>query len=185
MEFDLVVSTLLKEFEEQNIRYAVIGGFALGLWGISRSTVDLDFLLLMEDLSKAETILANFAYRQVHKSENVAQYSSDLAPYGHIDVLLAFRKISRTMLERRVQKSLPGKNPIYTLHPEDLIGLKLQAAVNNPSREIQELQDIRSLIGSARRRREGIDWELLEDYFSLFNKQDLLDELRKHDGQTE
>ena len=34
MEFDLVISTLLKEFDEEDVHYAVIGGCALGFWGV-------------------------------------------------------------------------------------------------------------------------------------------------------
>ncbi|MCZ6675429.1 MAG: hypothetical protein O7C75_21080 [Verrucomicrobia bacterium] len=184
MEFDLVVSTLLKEFDENRIRYAVIGGFALGLWDVSRATVDMDFLLLEDDLPEAETILAKFAYRRTYKSENVAQYISDLAPYGQIDVLIAFRKISKSMLERRVQKTLPGDTKIYTLTPEDLIGLKLQASVNDPSREEQESSDMAQLIKAAKKRGDTIDWELLLEYFSLFDRIDQLNELQKRYGQT-
>lgn len=184
MEFDLVVSTVLKEFEEERITYAVIGGFALGLWGVSRATTDMDFLLLVNDLPRMEGILSKFSYRRVHKSENVAQYVSDLAPYGQIDVLIAFRQISKTMLARRVFRSLPGGGRIPTLKSEDLIGLKLQAATNNPAREEQEILDMKLLVAAAEKRGESVDWELLDDYFGLFDKQDLLEKLRKANGQT-
>ena len=183
MEFDLVVSTLLKEFDESRIRYAVIGGFALGLWDVSRATVDMDFLLLVDDLSRAESILGNFAYRQTYKSENVAQYVSDLAPYGQVDVLIAFRKISKRMLERRVQKVI-GDTNIYTLIPEDLIGLKLQASVNDPSRNEQEATDMAKLIKAAEKKSDVIDWELLEEYFGLFDRMDQLNKLRDKNGQS-
>ena len=185
MEFDLVISTLLKEFDDEQIRYGVIGGFALGLWDVTRSTVDMDFLLLIDDIPKAETILDKFSYRRTYKSENVAQYVSDLAPFGQIDVIIAFRTISKTMLKRRVKKVLPGSHNVYTLLPEDLIGLKLQASVNDPSREQQEYSDMNRLIHAAIKRGDSIDWELLEDYFSLFDRLDKLAILKNTHDQTE
>lgn len=184
MEFDLVVSTLLKEFDESRIRYAVIGGFALGLWDVSRATVDMDFLLLVDDLSRAESILGNFAYRRTYKSKNVAQYVSDLAPYGQVDVLIAFRKISKRMLERRVMKTTVGRMNVFTLLPEDLIGLKLQASVNDPSREDHEFSDIAQLLTAAKKRGDKIDWELLQEYFDLFNRSDQLNSLKESHGET-
>ncbi|MCB1121773.1 MAG: hypothetical protein KJT03_09510 [Verrucomicrobiae bacterium] len=184
MEFDLVVSTLLREFDEENIQYAVIGGFALGLWEVTRSTVDMDFLLLVDDIPRAETILSKFSYRRTFKNESVGQYVSDLAPYGHIDVIFAFRTISKNMLKRRVKKVLPGPNNVYTLLPEDLIGLKLQASVNNPSREAQEFSDINRLIQAALKRGDTMDWELLEEYFGLFDRLNQLTHLRNTYDQT-
>ncbi len=178
MDFHLVTTTLLKELEEGGIRYAIIGGFALGLWEVTRATIDMDFLLLVEDLQQAESILAKFAYRRTFKSENVAQYVSDLAPYGQIDIVLAFRKASRSMLERRVHKPLGEELNVSTLLPEDLIGLKLQACVNDPSREEQESSDISSLLKVRMRKGEAIDWDLLGEYFQLFNRADQLRKLK-------
>ena len=158
MDFHLVSSTLLKEFDECRIRYAVIGGFALGLWEVTRATVDMDFLLLVDDMPQAESILTKLSYRQTFKSENVVQFVSDLAPYGQVNILIAFRKISRAMLERRVPKSIGDDVQTYTLPPEDLIGLKLQAMVNDPSREDRENADISALLRARKNKGRTIDW---------------------------
>lgn len=184
MDFRLVTSTLLKEFNDNEIEYAVIGGFALGLWNVTRSTIDMDFLLLVDDLPRAETILSNYAYRRTFKSENVAQYVSDLAPYGQLDVLIAFRTVSRGMLKRRVLKNTQGRFEAFTLLPEDLAGLKLQAMVNDPKRVEHETLDISSLLAACKANGESIDWELLQDHFSLFEKQELFQKLKNEHGQT-
>ena len=44
MDFEIVLKKLIKEFEKNDIRYALIGGFAVGLLGSGRSTMDLDFM---------------------------------------------------------------------------------------------------------------------------------------------
>ena len=185
MDFQLVTSTVLKEFNDNDIAYAVIGGFALGFWNVTRSTIDIDFLILTDDLPKAESILDQFSYKRTFKSENVAQYVSDLAPYGHIDVLIAFREVSKGMLKRRVGKDTAEGVHTYTLPPEDLIGLKLQAMINNPEREDHELNDMGLLLDACKRNQVSVDWELLRDHFTLFDKQDLLKELQQSYGPSD
>lgn len=86
------------------------------------------------------------------------------------------------MLERRVRKSLGNDFQAHTLLPEDLIGLKLQAMVNDPSREPQELVDISSLLNARKHKNQAIDWDLLEEYFALFSRQKQLDQLKLTHG---
>lgn len=43
MDFKLVLERLLTAFKKQNnIQYALMGGFALGAWGVPWATVDID-----------------------------------------------------------------------------------------------------------------------------------------------
>ena len=64
MDFKLVLEKLLTGFEKQKVRYALMGGFAMGLWGSGRTTVDLDFLVCRDDMEKVDnmmkTIQGNF-----------------------------------------------------------------------------------------------------------------------------
>lgn len=41
MHFKLVLEKLLTAFKKQEIRYALMGGFAMGAWGAPRATVEL------------------------------------------------------------------------------------------------------------------------------------------------
>ena len=119
-------STLVEDFGKENIHYAVIGRFALGFWEVTRATVDMDFLLLLDDADKAHTILARYEYKQTYKTENVARYESAQIAFGTIDIIYAFREISKAMLNRSVLVNVrPGLN-IQSLIPEDIIGLKVQ-----------------------------------------------------------
>lgn len=181
MDFQLVTSKVLRDLDEEGVRFALIGGFDLGLWGATRATIDLDFLLMLEDFGKAEPVLSNYSYRCTHRSGEVAQFVSDLAPFGQIDVLLAHRAISMGMLKRSVvRKASVGE--LRVLLPEDLIGLKLQAMVNDVSRTDRDLADMRALLAASKRAGRDVDWDLLGDYFELFGKGQLLEELRKAYG---
>ncbi len=54
VDFERVLKALLAGFDYQQIRYAAIGGFALGVLGIPRATMDLDFLVQRDDLHKLQ-----------------------------------------------------------------------------------------------------------------------------------
>ena len=183
MDFELVFKVVLRKFEDENIRYGLIGGFAMGVMGILRTTIDLDLLLLVDDLEKAEDILKEAMYTCRHKTEHVSQYTSDVKPLGSIDILHAAKQISRGMLDRTKKYPVFDTYTVPVLAPEDIIGLKIQAFSNNPSRRNGDIQDIRLILEHGRHTKNTIDWELLEDYFSLFRQDDLLHELKQEYGE--
>lgn len=181
MDFNTVLKLILDGFQEKDVRYAVIGGFALGLLGVPRATVDLDFLVHREDLSKIDTIMKTNDYKCVYKSENVSQYVSPLKLFGEIDFLHAFREISCKMIERSVEKEIfEGKLKIRVLTPEDIIGLKVQAIANDEKRALREYADIEALM---ERYGVNLDWQLLKEYFSMFELTDRFNELEKKYGK--
>ena len=106
MDFKLVLEKLFTAFKEHNIRYALMGGFALGVWGVPRGTVDVDFLVHCDDMKKVNRIMGGLGYECRFKSENVSQYISPLKIFGEVDFLHAFRVPSLSMLERAVEKKI-------------------------------------------------------------------------------
>ncbi len=68
---------------------------------------------------------------------------------------------------------------VPVLSPEDIIGLKVQAIANDGTREATDMYDMRLLLEYQLQSKRAIDWELLDEYFSLFNKQTLLNTLKK------
>lgn len=170
MDFRQVISTLLRDFETEPIHYAFIGGFALGLWGAIRATIDMDFLLLIDDVELTEEILEKYGYKCLQKTANVGQYVSDDSGYGSIDFIFASRNISKKMLDRSVTIEFSANEKVKVLIPEDIIGLKIQALSNDPSREIKDYADIDALLKVRQSQSEKIDWPLLRQYFELFDK---------------
>lgn len=177
MDFKTVITILLNNFQKENIRYAVIGGFALGVLGIPRATVDLDFLVHRDDLPKIDRIMKINGYECRFKSENVSQYISPLKIFGEIDFLHAFRRISLGMLERAEEREIfEGSLKIRVLKPEDIIGLKIQAIANDEERKLREYMDIEALLDYYR---QNLDWVLIEEYFSIFGEKEKFEELKK------
>ena len=106
MDFKLVIDKLLTAFQDEDIHYALIGGFALGVLGITRATVDIDFLVHRDDLDKVHRIMTGLGYDRAFHTDNVSQYVSADNLFGEVDFLHAFREISIGMLQRAENKKI-------------------------------------------------------------------------------
>jgi hypothetical protein len=183
MELEKVLEILISEFNKKDVHYAVIGAYALGLWGVPRATVDLDFLVHRDDMGKVEAIMRGLDYEKRYGSENVSQFVSPLKIFGEVDFLHAFRQISTKMLGRAIEKVIfGGKLAVKVLCPEDIIGLKVQAIANDPQRKQRDFEDMKQL---ARECHEDLDWNVLAEYFTLFDMSDMYGELRGASGQAD
>lgn len=174
MNFEFVLGKLTEEFDRLQLRYAVIGGFALGILGTPRLTMDVDFLVHRDDLVELHKTLTALGYQRVFHTVNVSQYQHSDATWGSVDFIHAFRSVSLAMLGRA--KKYPvfgGKRSLPTLGPEDVIGLKVQALANDPARALKERSDIEAL---AQHYGTNLEWDRLEEYYAAFG---LLDEAKK------
>lgn len=70
MDFKTVLGLIIKDFNKEKVRYGLIGGFALGIWGVARSTIDLDFLVHRDDLNKIAKIMRLRSITQAGFPEN-------------------------------------------------------------------------------------------------------------------
>ena len=139
----------------------------MGILGVPRATMDLDFLVHQDDMDKLHSALSSLGYQRVVHTENVSQYRHSDALWGSVDFVHAFRKVALGMLTRA--KSYPtfgGSQMLRAVDPEDVIGLKVQAMVNDPDRRTQELADIERLMVLYGRR---LDWDRIEEHYDLFN----------------
>ena len=183
MDFERVLRALLEGFEREHIRYAALGGFALGALKVPRTTHDLDFLVHRDDLMRLDTMLGALGYQQRAKTENVMHYTHADPAWGAIDFLLAFRQFSLAMLQRA--QGLPifgGSLTVKVLQPEDVIGFKVQAMANNPLRARKELVDIESLMAYYGKK---LDWHRIQEYFDLFELSHEVKRLEEQLGHAE
>lgn len=181
----MVIEKVFLKLAEANIRFALMGGFAMGALGIVRSTSDIDILLLATDVPKTEKILKQFHYVKKFQSENVTHFHSELKPFGQIDIIHASRPISKKMLQRAVSINVFKQTPLNVLLPEDIIGLKLQALSNDPTRAPQEKSDIDLILKHLSKNKKAIDWPTIEEYFKLFDLEPELQHLKKQYDHAE
>ncbi|KRE86814.1 hypothetical protein ASG75_01150 [Rhodanobacter sp. Soil772] len=148
---------------------ALIGGLALAAHQVVRATRDVDFLADADDADRLHEILLALGYRCVHRSEDAANY---LREDEGLDLLYAHRPTARRLLADAEERST-AMGSLRVISAEGLIGFKLQALVNNPSRT-RDLDDIRGLLRAQRGR---LNMQEVQGYFALFDRQEMLDEL--------
>jgi len=185
MDFLAALNTVCRSFDEQDIRYALIGGFALAMRGVQRATVDLDLVLAADDLAAADLILSNAGFERRFRSENVSHYRAADPAAGRIDLLHAFRAHALAMLQRADRLAVTEKLALPVAAVEDLIGLKVQAAFNDARRAESDWLDIRWLVEAAADRGDDLDWALIGEYLSIFEQPDRIDKIRSWHGSTD
>jgi predicted nucleotidyltransferase len=179
MSFLQSIARVVMRLQEAGVDYAVIGGMAMALRGVQRTTFDLDFLLLLSQLPTAHDVLVGEGYAQVYHSENVSHYENPSVPLGRIDILHAFRDHSLAMLQRAevIEFGDAGGLPVVQL--EDLIGLKIQAAKNSARRALGDWNDIYRMVIHAAEIRHDLNWGLVARYLALFDQLAKLSELQR------
>jgi hypothetical protein len=152
---------------------------AMAMRGVQRATFDLDFLIMISDLDKTRRILVEEGYQSVYQSENVSHYLNPTGGLSRVDVLHAFRGPSLSMLRRAERLALGETCHVPVLQIEDIIGLKVQAATNDPSRELGDWNDIYRLVIHAAeiRTQKAFNWLLVSDYLATFDCSSKLAEL--------
>ncbi len=148
---------------------ALIGGLALAAHQVVRATRDVDLLADAADAELIDGLLLAIGYQCVHRSADVANYVR--ADEG-LDVLFAHRPAALRLLRSASERST-AMGTLRVVSAEGLIGFKLQAMTNDPTRR-QDVEDIRALL---RTQRGQLDMPEVSAYFELFDRRDLLDEL--------
>lgn len=183
MDFVKVIDSVCRALDEASVRYALIGGFAMALRGVQRATIDLDFILMLDDLDRSDEIFCDLGYTRAFRNENVSHYSSDNLSLGRIDILHEFRGPTLGMLDRADRLSVAEGVTLPVVQVEDIIGLKVQATVNNPRRMTKDWSDIRMLVEVSAEQQLALDWELLTDYLALFGLTDRVEEMKVWYGE--
>jgi len=150
------------------IEHALIGGIALATLGLNRATADVDLMIDGEYKEKAKEALKKEGFVLKTETKEVLHFEGT----GYLDILLANRPLSKEMLKNSVVRS---KLPIKCLQPEDIIGLKIQAYINDKSRELQDKADIKKLFET----HPDMDMNKIKKYAELFNQWNVVRRLKK------
>lgn len=154
-----------------DVPYALVGGLALTPHHVVRATQDVDLLVDIDHADRIEAELLSAGYKRLYRSTDVANYVRD---DQRVDMLYASRPIARRLLiTAKVFSSSLGDFPVVGL--EGLIAFKLQGFVNDP-RRTQDIEDIRALLKA---NRQSVKMEEVAEYFRLFDREQMLNELLK------
>jgi hypothetical protein len=165
------LSEILGALDRMGAQSALVGGLALSPHKVVRATQDIDLLIDQAVADAVHGEVTGLGYECLHRSGEVANYQRG---DERLDFLFASRPVARRLLAqaREVDSSL-GR--LRVISAEGLIGFKLQGVVNDP-RRTQDLEDIKALL---RANRDSLDMTEVREYFKLFERESLLDELVK------
>ncbi len=143
-EFFSVVQTL----EEQTIRYAVIGGFAMAFHDSVRATRDIDFLVLIEDVKEISTVLETLGYRPSGAPFTFQDTRLTLhrfvkffgTRHAMLDFLCGTEERYRSIVTNAIPVD-PGNGIVHIATKEDLIYLKSMRNSEQDKIDIQRLRD--------------------------------------------
>lgn len=170
MDFGRNLQNLQRFLDDQNVPWALIGGVALAVYGIARTTLDLD--LAVE--AKAQDQLVGFmeaqGFQTLHRTAGYSNHLHSDPARGRIDFVYV-RGATRDQLFAEAQR-LPGPRGLQVpvAKPEHLIAMKVSAVKDDPSRAFQDLADIRNLA-----RLPGVDHDAIRHHFA---RHGLLDRYR-------
>ena len=168
MSLRKTLNTAIAALTLSKIDHALIGGMALAAYGINRATGDVDLLIDGSQKELAKNTLIHEGFLLKVETAEVLHFEG----IGLLDVLLAQRPLSIEMLKNA---SVIPSLKVKCLCVEDLIGLKIQAYVNNYKREYQDKADIRSLIEKV----PTLDWTKVKRYADLFQQWPAIQDIQK------
>lgn len=162
--------TVFRELEEKGVRYLVVGGIALNLYGVPRLTADLDIMvdLSQENVEKLITVLENLGYKpkvpvkalefagplkrkkwQEEKGMRVFSFFHPERPFEGVDIFVEnpidFEVAYR---EKKVVRAKDIKIPVVSLG--HLIELKRMSNRKQDLSDIEALEQVRRISAKGR-----------------------------------
>jgi len=137
-----VLKIVADNLVENDIPYALIGAFAMSLYGLPRFTADIDLLTEGRFRPLISSMMERLGYTCFQMTKSFAQFESELGVLGKIDFMFVNTKDGQVILKRRivVEDELLGDHPV--IQPTDFIILKLMAIANDPARISKDEGDI-------------------------------------------
>lgn len=163
------IAEVVAALHAASVQFALIGGLALASYKVVRATQDVDLLVDLVRSDDVENIMQALGYRAIHRNEDAANY---VRGSERTDFLFARKPIARRLLAgaKEIRTTF---GTLRVVGAEGLVGFKLQAFVND-ARRTQDVEDIRALL---RANRGTLDMDEVREYFALFDREDMLDDL--------
>ena len=161
MKLKDLLAPLDEVFRQEQIKYAVIGGYAVAVWGEVRATRDIDLLCRAADLGLLVEALAKTRMRFERRAGDLDDPVSEVVKIDMtsqegayvIDVLAGIRGAPGGIVERARQVALEGL-VVPVASPEDTVLLKLLAGSR---------RDVDDAVGIIRMQAGRLDLPLLRD----------------------
>lgn len=172
MDFESVLRMLAGFFEETSVKWGVVGGLAMAVYGAGRTTLDVDIVVDGD----AQTILVGFlearGYETLHRSTGYSNHLHHDPLMGRVDVVYVRGETSRQVFAGTTVQPGPAGALIPVPRPEHVAAMKAFAIKNDRRRTLRELADIRALLDAP-----GVDRAEINSYMVRYGLEALLERL--------
>ena len=146
MKYETAINLIHSEFKRIDLRFMIVGGFALTAYGVTRLTADVDVMIDEGDFEKVRSVLEQFDYHIGSKHQNFARCQSCDDGLMDIDLLFVGTRTLNRMLKEGKHEMI-GCRDFIVPSLNHLIAMKLHAIKYNPKmREFKDLPDVINLI---------------------------------------
>ena len=160
MDFSSTLGEITSFLEENDARFALIGGLALAAYGYNRSTLDID--LVVEHFHQQAIIdfLEARGFETLHRSSGYSNHRHSDPVVGRVDFVYVRGDTADKLFGATRRVLGPGGQEVPVPKPEHLIAMKLLALKNDPDRTFRELADIQVLMSDP-----DVDRDEVRSYF--------------------
>lgn len=174
MNFSKVLSVLLNFFQENDIRFAIIGAFGLGAYGLSRMTMDLDFVVDKASQSLVVSFLESLGYETRYVSTGYSNHLHAKQEMGRLDFVYIDGETADRIFSSVHNRVFAQDLALPVPRPEHIAAMKIFAMKNDPSREYQEMADLQFILSLP-----GIDKKEIKGYFESYGLEEKYEELAR------
>ena len=173
MNFSMVIGEVAGFLDREKVRFALAGAFALHAYGLSRATVDLDFVTEARVREKLVTFMESLGYETLYSSSGYSNHLHPKPEMGRVDLIYVDGETARRLFGSTGPSLRLGGHDLRVPRAEHLAAMKVHAMKNDPGRALQEMADIRFLLQI-----DGVDEREIQKYFEEAGLGDKFDEIK-------
>lgn len=154
---------LLEELHKNGIRYLIVGGLAVNLYGVPRVTQDIDIIVAMEreNILKLNTVLKKLGYKPrlpvnpddkivedwvANKNLKAFSFYHQIENYKVVDIVLVHQLDFEVVFKNKSVKK--AKNiDIYLVSIDDLIQMKKDSGRSQDLSDVKMLEKVKRYLG--------------------------------------
>lgn len=174
MNFGTVLGVVSTFLDDHGYRHAVIGGVALAVYGLPRTTLDIDLAVEAPAQDELIAFLEARGYETLNRSAGYSNHRHSDPEWGQLDFVYVKGETSDKLFLECRRLPGPGGREVPVPRPEHVAALKVLAMKNDPARVFQDMADIRFLLTLP-----GVDRRAVRDYFERHGFEDRFNELER------
>lgn len=173
MDFERALREVGDFLDRRGAPWAVVGGLGLAALGFPRSTLDLDLVVTAAVQDDLVDHLEAEGFRTLHRSPGYSNHQHPDPERGRIDFVYVRGDTAEKLFSSTLMVAGPQGKDVRVPKPEHLIAMKVVAMKNDPERALQDLADIRLLLGLP-----GVDLDEVRASFARHGLSERFDDLR-------